>query len=85
MQKGMFGRQNQYRFTVNSNDHMPPHFHVAVNNDQVAKYDLLTGKPISSNNSKLDKFVSEWFGAGDNMQLARNEWERSHGTINQGV
>lgn len=82
IQKGMVGQQNQYKFVVNSDDHLPPHFHVSLHNQQIAKYDLVTGEPLSSRNPKLNKFVSQWLGTADNLRLVRDEWERCHGAIN---
>lgn len=77
--KGTVGSQKEYKFVVNSNDHQPPHFHVSVNDRQIAKYSLSTGKALSSTNSRLDKKVEEWLSQGDHLALANEEWKRFHG------
>ena len=79
--KGMVGRQNQYKFVVNSNDHVPPHVHIAVNDQQIAKYNLLTGECIESRYPKLNKIFADWFAYGDNREQAKQEWVRFHGSI----
>lgn len=81
IQKGMVGTANQYKLVINVNDHQPPHIHIALNNKQIAKYDLVTGKPISSTNSKLDKVFSDWYSDGAHKSKAIIEWERAHGPI----
>lgn len=79
IQKGLVGQKNQYKFVVNSNDHEPAHIHIAVNNHQIAKYDLETGKPLNSINTKLDKVVADWLKMDTNQQDALSEWQRFHG------
>jgi hypothetical protein len=77
--KGAAGRHNQYTFVVNSNDHNPPHIHISVNNQQIAKYSLETGRPLSSTNSRLDDMVTSWLCRDNNLQTAMDEWQRFHG------
>lgn len=79
--KGMVGQQNQYKFVVNSDDHMPPHVHISVNDQQIAKYNLVTGERLESRYPKLDRIFAGWFTHGENRERARAEWERFHGTI----
>ena len=79
--KGAVGRQNQYKFVVNSDDHMPPHVHISINDQQIAKYNLLTGECIESRYPKLDRVFADWFAHGENQAKAKDEWERFHGAI----
>ena len=77
--KGAVGKFNQYKFVVNSNDHRPPHVHISVNNKQIAKYSLKTGKSLFSVNGRLDELVMNWFNQDNNLVRAREEWQRFHG------
>ncbi len=77
--KGMFGSQNKYKFVINSNDHIPPHFHVSVNDQQIAKYSLETGLPLASTNPQLDKIVTNWLSRDDHLEDGLSEWRRFHG------
>ena len=81
MQKGMVGATNQYKFVINTSDHQPPHIHISLHAEQIAKYDLVTGKPLSSTNSKLDKVFTDWYSDSEHRTKAVNEWERAHGPI----
>jgi hypothetical protein len=80
-QKGAIGRYNQYKFVVNSDDHMPPHIHISLNNKQIAKYDLLTGNCIQSGSENLNKLFASWYSKESNRDMAVKEWERFHGPI----
>lgn len=79
VQKGIVGRQGRYKFVVNSDDHDPPHIHISLHDQQIAKYDLRTGGTIESKNSKLDKLFREWYARDDNRLKTNTEWERFHG------
>lgn len=81
IQKGMVGTASQYKLVINTNDHRPPHIHVSLYDKQIAKYDLATGKPLSSTNSKLDKIFIDWYSDNEHRSKAISEWERAHGPI----
>lgn len=79
--KGMVGQVNNYRFVINSSDHNPPHIHIAVNNQQIAKYDLVSGECIEAKYPNLNKIFDGWYTHGENRELAIAEWIRFHGPV----
>ncbi|MDN5274741.1 MAG: hypothetical protein JWP06_642 [Candidatus Saccharibacteria bacterium] len=82
IQKGMVGATSRYKLVINTSDHRPPHIHISLHDKQIAKYDLTTGKPLSSTSSKLDKIFIDWYSDNEHRSKAINEWERAHGSIN---
>lgn len=79
IQKGLFGRVNQYQLRVHPNDHPPAHFHVMHGSERLGSYSIIDGSPIKSSNPRLDRVVAGWYERPGNQALAREEWERNHG------
>lgn len=77
--KGAIDSYNQYKFVVNSNDHLPAHFHISINNNQIAKYSIENGLPLSSSNHRLDELVLNWISRDNHLELLKSEWQKFHG------
>ena len=81
IQKGLFGRVNQYQLRVHPDDHQPAHFHVMHGSERLGSYSVVAGDPVESSNRRLDRMVTNWYEQPGNSDLARTEWEKIHGAI----
>ena len=62
LQEGTIGKIDSLKFSINANDHYPPHVHVMRGNQTIARIDLETYEPMKGSNisSKDQKKTVDW-------------------------